>query len=180
MRDKSFLNRNIRSTPLYLFDKVKVYSPFGELNSWILIILIVTSFTFIGKCLNKLKLDICICSSQDITIALCLVMTLALISFFCFFFTQHAITHISSRVSLYFIMIDQINELPDNGLKSSPETSQKYMVQSKNYNKLQGRIQDQSFMQMTKSYFLPMKCQQAKKRLRSGFIQSKSFCIFAC
>ena len=46
--------------------------------------LIVTSFTFIGKCLNKLKLDICVCSSQDITIALCLVMTLALISFFCF------------------------------------------------------------------------------------------------
>ena len=40
---------------------------------------------FIGKCLNKLKLDICICSSQDITIALCLVMTLALISFVCFF-----------------------------------------------------------------------------------------------
>ena len=84
MRDKSFLNRNIRSTPLYLFDKVKVYSPFGELNSWILIILIVASFTFIGKCLNKLKLDIHICSSQDITIVL-LVMTLALISFLCFF-----------------------------------------------------------------------------------------------
>ena len=40
---------------------------------------------FIGKCLNKLKLDICICSSQDITIALCLVITLALISFFYFF-----------------------------------------------------------------------------------------------
>ena len=40
---------------------------------------------FIGKCLIKLKLDMWICSSQDITIALCLVMTLALISFFCFF-----------------------------------------------------------------------------------------------
>ena len=123
MRDKPSLNRNIRSAPLYLFDKVQVYAPFGELNSWILIVLIVTSFTFIGKCLNKLKLDICICSSQDITIALCLVMTLALISFFCFFFTQHAITRISSRVSLYFIMIDQINELPEDGLKSLPETS---------------------------------------------------------
>ena len=52
----------------------------GELISWILIILIV-----FGKCSNKLKLDICICSSQDTTIALCLVMTLALISFVCFF-----------------------------------------------------------------------------------------------
>ena len=51
------------------------------------LLLIVTSFTFIRKCLNNLKLDICICSSRDITIALCLVMTLALISFFCFFFT---------------------------------------------------------------------------------------------
>ena len=37
-------------------------------------------------------------------------------------------SHISSRVSLYFIMIDRINELPENGLKSSPETSRKYMV----------------------------------------------------
>ena len=127
MRDKSFLNRNIRSTPLYLFDKVKVYSPFGELNSWILIILIVASFTFIGKCLNKLKLDIHICSSQDITIVL-LVMTLALISFLCFFFIEHVITRISSRVSVYCIMIDQSNELPEDRLKSSPETSQKYMV----------------------------------------------------
>ena len=85
MRDKPSLNRNIRSAPLYLFDKVWLCSPFGELNSWILIILIVTSFTFIGKCLNKLKLDICICSSQDIAIALCLVMAITLISFFCFF-----------------------------------------------------------------------------------------------
>ena len=58
MREKPSLNRNIRSAPLYLFDKVQVYSPFGELNSWILIILIVRSFTFIGKRLNKLKLDI--------------------------------------------------------------------------------------------------------------------------
>ena len=55
MRDKPSLNRNIRSAPLYLFDKVQDYSPFGELNSWILI---VTSFTFIGKCLIKLKLNI--------------------------------------------------------------------------------------------------------------------------
>ena len=75
MRDKPSLNRNIRSAPLYLFDKVYVYSPFGDINSWILIVLIVTSFTFIGKNLNKLKLDIRICSSQDITRALFLVMT---------------------------------------------------------------------------------------------------------
>ena len=86
MRDKP-LNRNIRSAPLYLFDKVYVYSPFREINSWILIVLIVTSFTFIGKSLNKLKLDFRICSSQDITRTLFLVMTLALISFFYFFFT---------------------------------------------------------------------------------------------
>ena len=85
MRYKPSLNRNIISAPLYLFDKVQVYSPFGELNSWILVILIAMSFNFIGKCLNKLKLDICIFSSQDITIALCLVMKLVLISFFCFF-----------------------------------------------------------------------------------------------
>ena len=38
----------------------------------------------IGKCLNQLKLDIRIYSLQDITIVLCLVMTLALISFFAF------------------------------------------------------------------------------------------------
>ena len=125
MKDKPSLNRNIRSAPLYLFHKVYVYSLFGELNSWILIILTVTSFNFIRKCLNKLKLDICICSSQDITIALCLVMTLTLISFFCFFFTYHVITH---RVSLYFSMIDQINELPEDGLNFSPEASRKYMV----------------------------------------------------
>ena len=35
MRDIPSLDRNIRSAPLYLFDKVKFYSPFGELNSWI-------------------------------------------------------------------------------------------------------------------------------------------------
>ena len=35
--------------------------------------------------MNKLKLDLHKCSSQDITIVLCLVMTLVLISFFCFF-----------------------------------------------------------------------------------------------
>ena len=132
MRDNPSLNRKIRSAPLYLCDKVQVYSPFGELNSWILITLIIASFTCIGKCLNQLKLDICICSSQDITIVLCLVMTLALISFFCFFFfTQHAITRISSRVSLYFIIIDQINKVPENGLNSLPETSRKNMVLSK-------------------------------------------------
>ena len=37
MRDKLSLNRNIRSAPLYLFDKIYVYSSFGELSSWILI-----------------------------------------------------------------------------------------------------------------------------------------------
>ena len=37
MRDKPSLNRNIRSAPLYLFNKVYVYSPFRELNFWILI-----------------------------------------------------------------------------------------------------------------------------------------------
>ena len=123
MRDKHSLNRNIRSAPLYFFCKIQVYSPLAKLNSWILIILIVSLFTYIGKCLNKLKLDIRIFSSQDITIALCLVMILALISFFYFFFTQLAITCISFRVSLYCIMIDQIDELPEDGLKSQPETS---------------------------------------------------------
>ena len=31
------------------------------------------------------------------------------------------ITRISDRVPLYCIMIDQINKLPDDGLKSTPE-----------------------------------------------------------
>ena len=119
MRDKASLNRNIRSAPFYLLDKVQVYSPFRELSSCI--ILIFTSFTFISKCWKKLKLDIRIFSPQGITIAFCLVMKLALISLFCFFFTQHAITRISSRVSLYCIMTDQINELPEDGLKFCPK-----------------------------------------------------------
>ena len=51
-------------------------------------------------------------------------MTLVLISFFIiFFFTQHVITRISSRVPLYCIVIDQINKLPEDGLKFSPERS---------------------------------------------------------
>ena len=132
MRDKLSLNRNIRSAPLYLFDKEQVYFPFGEVNSWILIILIVTSFTFIGKSLNKLKLDICICSSRDKTLALSC-DDISIDQFLLlFFFTQHAITPILSRASLYFIMIDQVNELPEDVLKSSLETSRKYMAQSKN------------------------------------------------
>ena len=36
---------------------------------------------------------------------------------------QHMVTCISSRVPLYHIVIDQINKLPEDGLKSSPETS---------------------------------------------------------
>ena len=74
-------------------------------------------------CLNGLKLDLHNCSSQDTTIALYLVMTLVLISFLFFFFTQHVITRISSRVPLYCIVIDQINKLPESGLKSQPETT---------------------------------------------------------
>ena len=57
-------------------------------------------------CLNQLKLDLHNCSSQDTTIALCLAMTLVLISFF---FTQHVTTLISSRVPFYCMVIDQIN-----------------------------------------------------------------------
>ena len=45
-------------------------------------------------------------------------------SFFClFFFTYHVITRISSRVRLYFIVIDQINKVSEDGLKSSPKIS---------------------------------------------------------
>ena len=43
--------------------------------------------------------------------------------FVLFFFTQHVITRISSRVPLYCIVIDQINKLPEDELKSAPETS---------------------------------------------------------
>ena len=42
--------------------------------------------------------------------------------FVLFFLTQHVITRISPRVPLYYIVIDQINKLPEDGLKSSPET----------------------------------------------------------
>ena len=73
-------------------------------------------------CLNKLKLDLHYYSSQDTTIALYLVMTLVLISFVLFFFTQYVITRISYRVILYCVVIDQINKLPKDKLKSSPET----------------------------------------------------------
>ena len=38
-------------------------------------------------------------------------------------FSKDAITRILSRVSLYCIMIDQINKLPEDGRRSSPETS---------------------------------------------------------
>ena len=43
--------------------------------------------------------------------------------FLSFFFTQHEITCISCRVPLRCIVIDQINKLPEDGLKSSPKTS---------------------------------------------------------
>ena len=78
------------------------------------------SFTFIGKCLNKQKLDICICSSQDITIALCFVMTLPLISFFCFFFTYHATTHISSMVPLYLLWLIRLTNCLKMGWSLRP------------------------------------------------------------
>ena len=90
MRDKPSLNRNIRSAPLYLFGKVQVYFPFGEFNSWILIILIVMSFTFIGNFIKKKK------KKKAETGYLHLLITgynnnvmscndIALISFFCYF-----------------------------------------------------------------------------------------------
>ena len=122
MRDKRSLNRNIWSAPLYLFTPFLGTSILGFSNP----ILILTSLTFIGKmliCLNKLKLDLHKCSSQDTTIALYLVMTLVLISFLFFFFTQYVITRFSSRVPLYCIAVDQINKLPEDGLKSLPEKS---------------------------------------------------------
>ena len=43
--------------------------------------------------------------------------------FVLFFFTHYVITRISSRIPLYCIVIDQIDKLPENGLKSWPETS---------------------------------------------------------
>ena len=77
-------------------------------------------------CLNKLKLDLHNCSSQDKTTTLYLAMTLVLISLFFFFFTQHVITRISSRLPLYCIAIIEIEKLPEDGLKSLPKTS-RYM-----------------------------------------------------
>ena len=52
-------------------------------------ILIVMSLTYIGKCLNKLKLDLHSSSPQGTTLALCFVMTIVLISFFAFLFSLH-------------------------------------------------------------------------------------------
>ena len=43
--------------------------------------------------------------------------------FVLFFFTQHVITRISSRVPLNCIVTDEINKLPEDGLKSSPKKS---------------------------------------------------------
>ena len=82
-------------------------------------ILIVMSWTFIEKCLNELKLDLY--KSQDITTALCLVMTLVLISFLLFFLHLACHYSISTRVPLSCIIINQINKLPEDGLKSLPE-----------------------------------------------------------
>ena len=45
-------------------------------------------------------------------------MALVLISFCSFFFTQHVITRISSRVQLRCTMFYQINDLPEDELKS--------------------------------------------------------------
>ena len=75
-------------------------------------------------CLSELKLDLHNYSSQDTKIALYLVIDMDQFVFFVarFFFTQHGITRISPRVPLYCIVIDQINKLPEDGLKSSPET----------------------------------------------------------
>ena len=44
-------------------------------------------------------------------------MALVLISSRSFFFTQHVITPISSRVPLHCAMFSHINELPEDGLK---------------------------------------------------------------
>ena len=49
--------------------------------------------------------------SEDTTITLYCVMTLVLTRFFSYFFIQHMIILISSRVLLYCIVIDQINYL---------------------------------------------------------------------
>ena len=48
----------------------------------------------------KLKLDFLNCWLRDIEISLCLMMALVLIIFCSFFFSQHVITRISSRVPL--------------------------------------------------------------------------------
>ena len=59
-----------------------------------------------------------IVSCDDISIDISIDQFLVL-----FFFTQHVITCISSRVLMYYIVIDQINKLPEDGLKSLLETS---------------------------------------------------------
>ena len=87
-------------------------------------------------------------------------MTLVLISFLFFFFTQHVITRISSRVPLYCIVIDQINKLPEDGLKSSPKTSryiENTWISRKKYlnvNSPKKRILDVLFCPWVESVFL--------------------------
>ena len=57
MKDKPSLNKTLDLHRYTYLTKYSFNPLFGKLNSWIFIILIVTSFTFTGKCLNKLKLD---------------------------------------------------------------------------------------------------------------------------
>ena len=52
-------------------------------------------------------------------------MALALISFYYFFFYQHEIYQISSRVLLHCIMFYYINELYEDGLNSFTRTLRK-------------------------------------------------------
>ena len=74
----------------------------------------------------SLKLDIDECWSKDMATTLCIVMTLVLISFCCFFFTQYVT--ISSRVLLHSTMLFRIT----NCLKMRCSVSSKTLRNKRN------------------------------------------------
>ena len=108
MKEKPSLNRNIRSALLHLFNKLQLrfLSLFGSsLLGFFYLDFKLLHYRFWQKKLRhvwrRLKVDLHDCWPQDIAIALCLVMTLVLIS--CCFISSLSlfITRISSKVPLH-------------------------------------------------------------------------------
>ena len=110
MRHKPSLNRHIRFTAFYVFDRVQLrLTPFLENSAQGLFLL---DYRFLHHLFllkicklvwMRLKLDLHDCRSQNIAITLRLVMALILIGFCYLFFTHRVITHVLSIVPLHCI-----------------------------------------------------------------------------